>query len=96
VNPEFYRPAEVELLIGDPSKAEKLLGWKRAISYNDLISRMVGNDLQLVENLKKMKNVAIIGASGFVGPYLVQEFTQAGYSVFPVDLPEVDILNEKR
>src|SRR5690554_6311125 len=44
VNPEFYRPAEVELLIGDPSKAEKLLGWKRAISYNDLISRMVGND----------------------------------------------------
>ena len=49
VNPEFYRPAEVELLIGDPSKAEKLLGWKRAISYNDLISRMVGNDLQLVE-----------------------------------------------
>jgi len=54
VNPEFYRPAEVELLIGDPSKAEKLLGWKRAISYNDLISRMVGNDLQLVEkSLKK-------------------------------------------
>lgn len=54
VNPEFYRPAEVELLIGDPSKAEKLLGWKRAISYNELISRMVGNDLQLVEkSLKK-------------------------------------------
>src|SRR5574344_1208146 len=54
VNPEFYRPAEVELLIGDPSKAEKLLGWKRAIRYNDLISRMVDNDLQLVEkSLKK-------------------------------------------
>lgn len=54
VNPEFYRPAEVELLIGDPSKAEKLLGWKRAISYNELISRMVGNDLQLIEkSLKK-------------------------------------------
>ena len=42
-----------------------------------------------------MKNVAIIGASGFVGPYLVQEFTQAGYSVFPVDLPEVDILKRE-
>lgn len=54
VNPEFYRPAEVDLLIGDPSKAEKLLGWKRAISYNELISRMVGHDLQLVEkSLKK-------------------------------------------
>ena len=35
VNPEFYRPAEVELLIGDCSKAEKVLGWKREIGYNE-------------------------------------------------------------
>ena len=33
VNPKFFRPAEVELLIGDPSKAEKTLGWKRKVSY---------------------------------------------------------------
>ena len=45
VNPKFYRPAEVELLIGDCSKAEKRLGWKREISYNDLVKRMVKNDL---------------------------------------------------
>lgn len=49
VNPRFYRPAEVDILIGDPSKAEKLLGWRRSISYNDLIKRMVANDLHLVE-----------------------------------------------
>lgn len=48
VNPKFYRPAEVELLIGDCSKAEKVLGWKRKISYEDLISRMVKNDLSLL------------------------------------------------
>lgn len=49
VNPEFYRPAEVELLIGDCSKAEKVLGWKRKISYEELINRMVKNDLESLE-----------------------------------------------
>jgi len=49
VNPKFYRPAEVELLIGDPSKAEKKLGWKREISYQQLIERMVKNDLAILE-----------------------------------------------
>lgn len=49
VNPKFYRPAEVDLLLGDCSKAEKVLGWKREISYEDLVKRMVENDLKLVE-----------------------------------------------
>lgn len=49
VNPKFYRPAEVELLIGDCSKAEKVLGWERKISYQELIKRMVENDLKLLE-----------------------------------------------
>ncbi len=48
VNPEFYRPAEVELLIGDPSKAEKVLGWKREIGYEELVKRMVENDMSLL------------------------------------------------
>ena len=49
VNPKFYRPAEVELLIGDCSKAEKKLGWKRKISYEQLVKLMVENDLKLLE-----------------------------------------------
>lgn len=49
VNPKFYRPAEVELLIGDPTKAENKLGWKRAISYKELVKRMVQHDLKLLE-----------------------------------------------
>lgn len=48
VNPKYYRPAEVELLIGNPAKAEKELGWKRNISFNELVERMVKNDLELV------------------------------------------------
>lgn len=48
VNPTFYRPAEVDLLIGDAAKAEKVLGWKRSISYQELICRMVENDQKLL------------------------------------------------
>lgn len=50
VNPKFYRPAEVELLIGDCSKAEQKLGWKRKINYEKLVELMVENDLKLIEN----------------------------------------------
>ena len=49
VNPKFFRPADVALLLGDPSKAERVLGWKREISFADLVTRMVKNDLDLVE-----------------------------------------------
>lgn len=48
VNSRFFRPAEVELLIGNPAKAEKLLGWRRNISFRELVDRMVKNDLELV------------------------------------------------
>ena len=48
VNPQYFRPAEVELLLGCPQKAEEKLGWKRAISFDDLVRRMVENDLALL------------------------------------------------
>jgi GDPmannose 4,6-dehydratase len=46
VNKQLYRPAEVDLLLGDPSKAEKILGWKRNISFNNLVKRMIDNDIK--------------------------------------------------
>ncbi len=49
VNPDFFRPAEVEVLWGNPQKAEKELGWKREISFEDLVRRMVNHDMKLVE-----------------------------------------------
>jgi len=48
VNPKFFRPAEVELLLGCPEKAERELGWKRNVSFEELIERMVQHDLALV------------------------------------------------
>ena len=49
INPKFYRPAEVDLLLGNPAKAEKELGWVREVSFQQLVERMVNNDLELVK-----------------------------------------------
>ncbi|MDF2840557.1 MAG: gmd [Clostridia bacterium] len=48
VNPDFFRPAEVECLLGSPEKAERVLGWQRKIGFDELIDRMVRNDINLV------------------------------------------------
>jgi len=45
-DPRFYRPAEVDLLISDPTKAQKELGWQRKVSFKQLVEMMVENDLQ--------------------------------------------------
>lgn len=56
VNPEFFRPAEVEFLWGDASRAERELGWKREVSFPQLVQMMVDED---------MKEFAGISASEF-------------------------------
>ncbi|NUU16799.1 GDP-mannose 4,6-dehydratase [Cellulomonas humilata] len=45
-DPRFMRPAEVDLLIGDPSKAQEKLGWKRQVDFPSLVTMMVDNDLE--------------------------------------------------
>ncbi len=49
INPQFFRPAEVDLLIGDYSKAKKELGWKPNVKFNKLVEIMVENDLKVIE-----------------------------------------------
>jgi len=46
VSEQFYRPAEVEILIGDPSKAKKTLGWQPKVNFDSLIKMMVEEDLK--------------------------------------------------
>ena len=46
-NPEFMRPIEVDVLLGDPSKAERELGWKRKVDFPGLVKLMVENDLTI-------------------------------------------------
>lgn len=45
INPAFYRPAEVDLLIGDASYAHKKLGWTPTTSFHEIVSRMIAHDL---------------------------------------------------
>lgn len=44
VNPKFYRPAEVELLVGNPAKAREVLGWTRTVTFQELVTRMMAAD----------------------------------------------------
>lgn len=46
INPALFRPAEVDLLLGNPSKAEKVLGWKRSTDFPGLVKLMVKHDLK--------------------------------------------------
>ena len=49
-NPKFFRPAEVDLLVGDYSLAAEKLGWKPATSFRELVEMMVDSDLKIVED----------------------------------------------
>jgi len=60
IDQRYYRPAEVDLLLGDPSKAKERLGWEPKITFKELVRRMVSNDLMLARHeraLKEMKEV---------------------------------------
>lgn len=50
IDPKFFRPAEVQLLCGDPSKAVDKLGWKPEVSYSQLAEMMVESDLKIVSS----------------------------------------------
>jgi len=49
VDPHYFRPTEVETLLGDPSKAKRLLGWQPKISFQELVAEMAREDLILAE-----------------------------------------------
>ncbi|MEG0614754.1 MAG: GDP-mannose 4,6-dehydratase [Oscillospiraceae bacterium] len=52
VDPKFFRPAEVEILLGDPTKAKKTLNWELKVNFKQLIEMMVQSDLEKIEKLK--------------------------------------------
>ena len=52
VDPEYYRPTEVDLLIGDPTKSKTQLGWKPQYDLAGLVKEMVANDLEILKKLR--------------------------------------------
>ena len=56
VDPRYYRPTEVDLLLGDASKARKVLGWKPAVTFQALARMMTEADLKLAEQEKVLRD----------------------------------------
>jgi len=59
IDPKYFRPTEVETLLGDPTKAKEKLGWTPQISFDELVSEMVAHDLD------KAKRFALLKGEGF-------------------------------
>ena len=57
VNRDFFRPAEVDILLGKPAKAERVLGWKREIPFSELVKRMIENDMDIVAKELQISNI---------------------------------------
>ena len=53
IDPKYFRPAEVDLLLGDPSKARQQMGWELQTSFEQLVNMMVDADLELAEREKR-------------------------------------------
>ncbi|KAH8834157.1 GDP-mannose 4,6-dehydratase [Flagelloscypha sp. PMI_526] len=56
VDSRYFRPAEVDLLLGDPAKAERVLGWKRKVHFDKLVEEMVQADLRVSQSLVEDQN----------------------------------------
>ena len=56
VDPRYFRPTEVDILLGDPSKARQRLGWRHKTSFEDMIKEMVASDLIAVARERQRKS----------------------------------------
>jgi GDPmannose 4,6-dehydratase len=54
IDPRYFRPAEVDHLLGDPTKIEQKLGWKPSVTFDGLVEHMVEHDMKLAEREKTM------------------------------------------
>jgi GDPmannose 4,6-dehydratase len=59
VDPRYFRPTEVETLLGDATKARQKLGWSAEVSFSELVAEMVESDLDLA------KRDALVAKEGF-------------------------------
>jgi GDPmannose 4,6-dehydratase len=55
IDPRYYRPTEVETLLGDSTKAKEKLGWEPEITIDEMIAEMVGNDLMLAKQSRLLQ-----------------------------------------
>ncbi len=59
VDPRYFRPTEVETLLGDPSKAKEKLGWEPKITLEEMVHEMMENDLNLAKRDAWLRSMGI-------------------------------------
>lgn len=57
IDPAYFRPADVEYLLADPSRAKEVLGWQPTVSFNDLVAMMMKEDLHITEHTRIQRTV---------------------------------------
>jgi GDPmannose 4,6-dehydratase len=65
VDPKYFRPSEVETLLGDPSKAREKIGWTPKISFKELVSEMMVEDMKLVNKEQVLKSNGYSALAGY-------------------------------
>ena len=58
-DPRYFRPAEVDVLQGDPSKAKRILGWEPTTSFDELVKMMVAADLELAKQERALVDAGL-------------------------------------
>lgn len=75
VSPKYFRPAEVETLLGDPTKAKDVLGWVPEISVEEMCGEMVASDIE------KAKQISLLKCNGFLVDISVEDSSSFGQAV---------------
>ena len=67
-DPRYLRPAEVDFLQGDPSKAKRVLGWQPKVTFDQLVDRMIAHDMELARQEKTLRDAGhVVPARGAAG-----------------------------
>ena len=106
VDPRYFRPTEVDLLIGDPTKAQTKLGWKHDTSVQALCAEMVREDLKTVAEREHTamptdaifplagKRVWVAGHNGMVGAAIIRRLAKENCEILTVDRISVDLKDQ--
>ena len=57
IDKRYFRPTEVDLLLGDSSKARRVLGWRHQVTFDELISDMLNSDLKVVAEESRVRGI---------------------------------------
>ena len=68
IDPRYFRPAEVDFLQGDSSKASRVLGWQPKVTFDQLVDRMIAHDLELAKQERTLRDAGhVVTARGAAG-----------------------------